>query len=212
MRFTPIDLAGWPRSEHYNHYMNNVPCTYSLTVQLDITAIRDAGLKLYPAMLYCLAREVNRRAEFRLRLDAEGRPGRFDVCHPCYTVFHRDAETFSNIWTEYSPDYAAFEAAYRADLARYGDVRAFSAKPGEPANTFPVSMIPWVEFTGFNLNLQYGFDYLAPIFTLGRYRDEAGRRLIPLAIQVHHAACDGFHASRFVNELQQLASDPAAWK
>lgn len=212
MTFTPLDMKDWPRREHYIHYMQRVPCTYSMTVQLDITAIRDQGLKLYPAMLYCIAREVNRRYEFRMRLDAGGVPGYFDVCHPCYTVFHRDTETFSNIWTEYAPDYAGFEAAYSADLKQYGDCRAFSAKPGEPANTFPVSMIPWAEFTGFNLNLQYSFDYLAPIFTLGRYRDEAGRRLMPLALQVHHAACDGFHASRFVSELQQLVSDPATWR
>lgn len=29
----------------------------------------------------------------------------------------------------------------------------------------------------------------------------------PLAIQVHHAVCDGFHLCRFVNELQDLFND-----
>ena len=28
--------------------------------------------------------------------------------------------------------------------------------------------------------------------------------ILPLAIQVHHAVCDGFHICRFVNELQEL--------
>ena len=28
-------------------------------------------------------------------------------------------------------------------------------------------MIPWSTFDGFNLNLQKGYDYLIPIFTMG---------------------------------------------
>ncbi len=32
---------------------------------------------------------------------------------------------------------------------------------------------------------------------------ENGKYLLPLAIQVHHAVCDGFHVCRFVNELQE---------
>ncbi|MDF1506551.1 CatA-like O-acetyltransferase, partial [Roseisolibacter sp. H3M3-2] len=27
---------------------------------------------------------------------------------------------------------------------------------------------------------------------------------MPLAIQVHHAVCDGFHVGRMLNELQQF--------
>ncbi len=33
---------------------------------------------------------------------------------------------------------------------------------------------------------------------------------MPLALQVHHAVADGFHAARLVNELQELLSD-GAW-
>lgn len=29
--------------------------------------------------------------------------------------------------------------------------------------------------------------------------------MLPLAIQVHHTVCDGFHAARFVNALQAWA-------
>ena len=78
------------------------------------------------------------------------------------------------------------------------------AKPNPPENTFPVSMIPWTSFEGFNLNLQNGYDYLLPIFTFGKYYEDGGKYYIPLSIQVHHAVCDGFHVCRFINELQEL--------
>lgn len=64
-------------------------------------------------------------------------------------------------------------------------------------------MIPWSTFEGFHLNLQKGYNYLTPIFTIGKYYEEE-KIILPLAIQVHHAVCDGFHVCRFVNELQDL--------
>ena len=78
------------------------------------------------------------------------------------------------------------------------------ARPDTPENTFPVSMVPWASFEGFNLNLQNGYHYLPPIFTMGKFQEENGKTLLPLAIQVHHAVCDGFHLCRLVNELQKL--------
>ena len=81
------------------------------------------------------------------------------------------------------------------------------AKPNVPSNNFSVSMIPWATFEGFNLNLQKGYDYLKPIFTMGKYYQEADQTLMPLAIQVHHAVCDGFHVCRFIDDLQKLIND-----
>ena len=65
-------------------------------------------------------------------------------------------------------------------------------------------MIPWESFESFHLHLQKGYNYLPPIFTMGRYSEENGGYGMPLAIQVHHAVCDGFHVCRFVGELRAL--------
>lgn len=202
MTFTPIDRAHWARKEYFDHYFSQVPCTYSAVFQLDITRLRQQGQKLYPTMLYHIATEVNLHEEFRTALDGVGQLGIYDRMHPCYTIFHKESETFSNLWTEYTPDYEAFCEAYRRDMAQYGGNLGMEAKPGTPENTFPVSMLPWASFEGFNLNLQKGYDYLLPIFTMGRYQETGGKTLLPLAVQVHHAVCDGFHLCRFVNGLQ----------
>lgn len=204
MKFDPIDRNVWSREPFFQHYFDHVPCTYSMTTKLDITAIRQSRAKLYPALLYAIASVVNRHEEFRTAIDERGRPGVFSELHPCYTIFHPQTETFSNLWTEFSPDYSVFLKRYVEDQALYGERWEMEAKPGTPANTFPVSMIPWTSFDGFNLNLQKGYDYLLPIFTLGKYDESDGICRIPLAVQVHHAVCDGFHLCRFLNELQEL--------
>lgn len=203
MVFEKIDRTTWDREEYFQHYFSHVPCTYSITVKLDITALKDRQQKLYPTMLYYLTTVVNRHPEFRTALNEQGELGIYREMLPSYTVFHKDTETFSEIWTEYSDDYEAFCQAYEADIQRYGAQKGLIGKPDAPKNIFTVSMIPWTTFDGFNLNLQRGYDYLVPIFTMGKYFHENGRTLLPLAIQVHHAVCDGFHVCRFINELQE---------
>lgn len=204
MEFERIQLDGWARREHFEHYRSQVPCTYSMTTKLDITALVEAKVRLYPAMLYLLTRAVNRFPEFRMDFDSEGKLGVYGEMHPCYTIFHRDSETFTNLWTEHTEDYQVFCRAYERDLEQFSGNKSMMAKPGVPANTFPVSMIPWESFDGFNLNLEKGYSYLLLIFTMGRYAENNGRYLLPLSIQVNHAVCDGFHVCRFVSALREM--------
>lgn len=204
MEFIPVDLDTWARKEHFEHYFHQVPCTYSMTTKLDITPLIGAKERLYPAMLYRIAKAVNQYQEFRMDLGPDGTLGFYTEMHPCYTIFHRDSETFSNLWTEYTDDYEAFCRAYQQDLKQFGSCKDMMAKPDVPVNTFPVSMVPWESFEGFNLNLQNGYRYLPPIFTMGKYqRDERGVWL-PLSIQVNHAVCDGFHVCRFIAALREM--------
>lgn len=204
MNFTIINRETWDRKEYFDHYFSNIPCTYSMTTKLDITKLINSNRKLYPTMLYLISKVVNNKDEFRISLDMNGQVGIFDEMLPCYTVFHKDTKTFSNIWTEYSDDYDIFCKSYEKDIQIFGSVKGMIGKPDIPTNTFPVSMIPWTTFEGFNLNLQKGYDYLLPIFTIGKYYEENGKYLLPLAIQVHHAVCDGYHICSFINELQEL--------
>ena len=207
MGFKKIDRNSWKRNEYFEHYFTHVPCTYSMTVKLDITQIKEKRMNLYPAMLYYLATIVNRHSEFRTAMNQSGELGIYDEMIPSYTIFHKDTETFSSLWTPYLPDFEAFSMAYENDIQRYGSHYGMIGKPDVPENVFNVSMIPWSTFEGFHLNLQKGYDYLIPIFTMGKYDRNDGKIILPLAIQVHHAVCDGFHICRFVNELQELIND-----
>lgn len=207
MNFKIINKETWDRKEYFEHYFSDVPCTYSMTVKLDITKIKNSNKKIYPTMLYFITKVVNNHSEFRTAFNMDGELGVFDEMIPCYTVFNQDTETFTNIWTEYSDDYDTFCKSYKKDIELFSSAKGMIAKPNLPTNHFPVSMIPWTTFEGFNLNLQKGYNYLLPIFTMGKYSEVNGQYLMPLAIQIHHAVCDGFHICRFVNELQKLIEE-----
>lgn len=46
--------------------------------------------------------------------------------------------------------------------------------------------------------------FLAPVVTWGKYEEECKGTIMPLTMNIHHAVADGFHVSRFFNEVQAL--------
>lgn len=206
MNFQLIDVSKWKRKAYFDHFLTDVPCTYSITVNLNITSllkvIKPKNIKLYPCMIHLISSVVNRHEEFRMAINEKGELGVFDEMSPSYAIFVKEYETFTNIWTEYKSSFSEFYGNYLTDVEKYGESKQFIAKPNPPMNLFTISGIPWVSFTGFNLNLPTAFKYLIPIFTTGKFFTENDKILLPISIQVHHAVCDGFHVSRFINELQ----------
>lgn len=204
MKFTLIDMNNWDRKEYFEHYYQNIPCTYSMSVKMDITSLKQRGKHLYSALLFFLTQIINQHREFRFSFDNQGRLGYFDEMLPSYTVFNPETETFTSIWSNVPKKYEDFYDIYKSDVETFGKNKGVVGKPNMPENVFNVSMIPWMSFEGFNLNLQKGYDYLLPIFTFGKYFFENEKCVLPLSIQVHHAVCDGFHVCRLVQELQDF--------
>ncbi|OZB95065.1 type A chloramphenicol O-acetyltransferase [Paenibacillus sp. XY044] len=214
MKFIPIQTGQWDRQPYFDHYFNQSRCTFSMTANIDITLLlnelKKREMKLYPAFLYMLSRVVNAHVEFRMDIREE-QVGYWEQMSPSYTIFHPENNTFSAIWTDYYSSYERFLEHYREDQLRYRQSMGLFTKINMPSHTFSVSMIPWVSFTGFNLNLDHGGSYLLPIITGGKFFKEHQRVLLPVSLQVHHAVCDGYHAGMFMHELQQHADTYADW-
>ena len=68
MTFTPIDPASWPRIQAFYYFSQMAPTGYSLTVELDVTALRRTlkgrGLKFYPAYLWLVTKNLNADLDF----------------------------------------------------------------------------------------------------------------------------------------------------
>ncbi|MBT2286578.1 hypothetical protein J7E78_23935 [Paenibacillus polymyxa] len=61
--FNSIVLDQWDRKPYFDHYLNQVRCTYSITANLDITLLINElklkGLKFYPALRTCFDAKPN---------------------------------------------------------------------------------------------------------------------------------------------------------
>lgn len=214
MLFHPIDLDTWPRASHFAYYSSVIRTNYGVTVRLDVTRLREGtrkrGLRFYPAMLYAIMRAVNGREAFRMAYRGETL-GYYEVCHPSYTIFHEDDQTFSDIWSEYDPDFAVFYRNVTHDMAEWRDVKGVKTKPDKPANFCPVSCVPWLDFTSVAHDTTGPGPMYFPVITFGKYRAENGRLTLPLCLHINHAAADGYHTAMLMQDLQNLLDDCESW-
>lgn len=203
-----IDMEHWSRAEHFRHFFDEAPCTVSLCDDVDVTELREAcresGQSFYISILYAVSRTVNAHDEFRMMaVDSPAfehlMPAVWEASDPVHNVFHEDRESFTTLCTRWNPDFAVFSAHAKDDLARAARADYRSVPCGE--NTFETSCVPWRHFT--SVGVQSEAVGLAPIIVWGGWKEMHGRTYMPLSVQIHHAAADGFHLARFLNETEE---------
>lgn len=201
-----IDMETWPRREHYRYYRGTLKCGYSLTARLDVTEAvafaRTHGRRFYGCFLYAAARTVNEMEEMKLMTAPDGALGIWDTVHLNFTVFHEDDKTFSDLWTEYHPEFEVFYREFQRVVDTYGAVHGVKGRPGQPPNFFCASCVPWLDYTGFATS-SVGEPALFPIVTFGKYTEAEGTYTLPVTVTISHAAADGYHTSLFFHKLQE---------
>ena len=207
MQFTPIDLQHWPRGQMFYYFSKMAPTGYSITVNVDVTPLRQAvkemHLKFFPAYLWLVTRNLNRQVEFKIA-EQDGVLGYYDTLTPLYAAFHEDDHTFSFQWTAYQERFPDFYRDYLAKQANFGDTHGVLCEPQSPPppNAYTVSCIPWVSFRHFSVQSFGNKPYYFPSVEAGRFVEQDGRCLMPLSLTCHHATTDGYHIHRFLEALQ----------
>lgn len=205
-KYRKIDMETWPRREHFEYYRNNLQCSYSLTARIDVTNIlkyaREKKIRIYGCFIYAAAKTVNSMDSMRMMLPLEGGAGVWEVSHPSFTIFHKDDETFSDIWTEYMPEFKDFYENYERVMEEFGNYHGIKARKDQPANFFCVSCSPWLDYIGYSTQA-VGEPALFPIILFGKYTQSEGRYHLPVTITISHAAADGYHTSMFFKKLQE---------
>lgn len=209
MNYKKFDVESWNRKEHFYHFKDQLRCGFSLTTKIDISKvisfIKEHEYKFYPTIIYLITKVVNKHSEFKFAMK-DGELIQWDTVNPAYTIMHPETETFSELCSVYKGDFKNFLEEYDRVHEKYKGDYAMSPQR-EIENIFNISMIPWVSFDGFNLNVPGFGDYFAPIFTLGKYIKNNEEILMPISIQVHHATCDGLHVAKLLHSLQELCDN-----
>ncbi len=206
MNYTKVDIDEWSRGSLFQFYIEKMRIVMSLTVDINvaplITYTKKNDLKFYPAMIWVVSKVINSHDEFKYSWDTDGNLIRWDSISPSYTVFNRDDECFSKFVTEYTDDIFEFYQRTVDDQRKYQEERAIIGN--QPQNFFDVSCLPWVKYKHFDVHVFDEGKFLAPVLTWGKYEVQNGNALMPLTMNIHHAVADGFHLSRFFNEVQEL--------
>lgn len=196
-----IDLEEWPRRARYEFFRSMQQPHYSLCAALDcgrvLRELKPRGVPPFDAILWCLLGAANEVPELRTRLRGEQvvEHPRVDgsVTVPRETGFAFCHVPFVEDWASFAPGCAEAVAAAKVE----GDL---SEDPSD-ARLY-LSCLPWVHFSSMT-NPVAGPDDCVPRITWGRFREQAGRWEVPVAIQVHHALVDGEHLGRFYAGAQE---------
>ncbi len=201
-----IDLTRYSRRGLFEAFRDrDMPC-FSLTCNLDIAPLlarlRVSGHRFFITMSYILSVAVNQVPELRHRL-IDGDLYELERVDPGFTVLLAD-KTFSFCDAVFHRDFATFCADAERRIA------AARARPdhatGDKHHMFFITSLPWLSFTA--LTHPYDAAYASiPVLTLGKYFQQGGQVLLPLAVQVHHALVDGWHVARFYEEVNGLVVD-----
>lgn len=207
--FEIINMETWDRKECFNHFMTVAKSTYSVTVNVDITKllvfIKENNYRLYPSFTWIVSRAVNNNKEFRLGFDEQGKLGYFKDISPDYAVMDDKTKIMDSLCTSYENSFKVFYENMVKDLDNYKEKKILT---NHKPNFFIVSCIPWFSYTSFDVNNQSEAQFLFPMITWGKYFEQDDRVLMPLTLQVHHAAADGYHCSLFYNDVEEVLKNP----
>ena len=206
--FIPLDFAVWPRREQFYYFSKMAPTGYSLTVELDVTkllhTLKSAGFRFFPAYLWLVTKNLNKQPEFKIA-EKNGQLGYYETLTPLYAALHEDDNTFSLMWTAYHRDFKCFHQAYLDNQTRYGQNHGILTQKEmlPPENSYTVSCVPWIPFRSFAVHSYENKPYYFPSVEAGKFTETDGRIILPLSLTCHHATADGYHITRFLEDLQK---------
>jgi chloramphenicol O-acetyltransferase type A len=204
-----IPLDTWPRRAALQHFRRMAQPAFSVTVPVDVTGLRERaaahGATPWLAYHHAALEAANGIDGMRQTLTADGQGVReFGVIHASTTVL-RDDGSFGFLTLPRDASLSSFAARAKAHLERVrrasGDLFA-ADEPGEVREETLVHMtaLPWLAFTAFTHARGQGDD--RPKIAFGRFTPQGERLLMPVAVDVHHALCDGVHVGRFFERFQ----------
>lgn len=207
MNYKVINFENFERKDLFKLYTTDLKIVMNLTVEMDVTDLvnfaKQNGYKFYPCMIWVVSKIVNSRDEFKYA-KKDGKLILWDYVSPSFTDFNQETQKFNKFVSEYSSDFKTFYNTCQSDREKYKNVVGFVEN--QPENVFDITCLPWVYYKNFTMHIETEQRFF-PVVSWGKYVLENGRYKMPVTIDFNHAVGDGYHASRFFNELQDFISD-----
>lgn len=201
----PIDLATWPRRDHFHLFRGLDFPYFSLTTDLDVTdwhqAAKAAGWPLYPTLVHAVTTAANAVEAFRWRIRGET-----VVCHdvldPSFTVPWRD-ELFNFCTVRFVPELADFLARCLPAMANAETAEALNLADEGRDDLVYLSCLPWLSFSSMTHPVHPSAGDSVPRIAWGRIHKHDGRLILPINLQLHHGLADGRHVAQFMQALKK---------
>lgn len=200
-----VRYEDWHRYEHAEFIGRSALPFLQVQCQLDITRLREAakrkGISFYFALIWVTTKVLEAREDFRWRM--RGR----DVVliespEPSFTDMMQGTESYKVVHAGRVGDDMA-EYARRARRVADAQSYFFPTDEEELRDDYTFfSSLPQLPFTGLMQAMDTNKDNFIPQIAWGQFGHKDGRIEMPYSILCNHRMVDGFHVTRFFQELQ----------
>jgi chloramphenicol O-acetyltransferase type A len=208
-----LDTATWSRRQHFEFFKDyhnpffNICTNVEVTPLLDLTRSTE-NISFFIAYHFFSIKAANEVEPFRYRLRGD-RILIHDRVHAGTTILLAD-ENFTFAYFDYTEEFAVFQAHAKATIqsVKAGGVQLYQR--AEQDDLIYHSVIPWATFTSISHARKGAREESVPKITFGKYREDGGRMMMPVSVEVHHALMDGLHVGRYFERLASCFSNPRA--
>ncbi len=203
-----IDLSSWKRESAFRHFITYSDPYFGITTNIDCTEAYSRSKKnavsFFLTYFYLSLKAANEIPEFRMRIE-NGIPVIYDKVNGSPTLLRDDGE-MGYAMLEYEDDFEAFLPAAKNEIDRVKKLNYLDTSKDCP-ETIYYSIMPWIKFTSVQHPLDLPNTEGIPILTFGKMTEENGRKIMPVAVHVHHALMDGKHMAKFITSFQDKLSE-----
>lgn len=208
INYKTLNLDNYYRQGVYRHFTEDCKCSTSITSRIDVTDLyeysRQTNTRFYINFLYLLSKVLNSRDDYKMVYMWQTNVIRvYDKINPIQYVFHEDTETCSPVYSEYFENYKKFYENALSDIEKAKQKREYGLDYDGHPNWFDASYISWLSYDSLHVELPDGFLHFMPIINWGKFKDENGRKMMPLTVRLNHAVADGYLVARVFNLLEK---------
>lgn len=205
-----LDKHTWNRKEHFEFFSSFDEPYFGVTLNIDVTSAYKKCKELnMPFFLYyhhLSSKAANEIEEFKYRLQGDD----VLVCDKIHvsTNIMREDHTFSFSFIEYDESFEIFTQNANKEIERIKNSTGLGlGTTSQRQDTIQYSTIPWINFTGLTHARHFPFKESVPKISFGKIEVNNKRRLMPLAVFVHHGLMDGYHVGLFTERFQELLNE-----
>jgi len=202
MTYRTIDMNTYPRKAHFDYFRALQNPMLGVTVDVDVTALRDfcraEGCSFYLAFMRCVARAANAVPELRQRI-RDGGIVEYDACGTSHVELREDG-TYGYCTLYHDRPFREYIAHAEAERARCREAASIE-EDDDVEGLYFITSLPWLKYTQLTQPTAGG-DESNPRISWGRYgADFRDRLMMPVTLLVHHALVDGLQLARFYHNL-----------
>jgi chloramphenicol O-acetyltransferase type A len=209
-KYRVIDIENWDRKEQFLFFRDYDNPFFGLTTNLDVTKLlaytQANNYSFFAAYLFASQQQIHSIPEFRYRIE-DDQVIEYAVVSAGSTVL-KENDVFTFCYFDHLPSFQDFNAHVTAQIEACRKPIVKLIDHDDDQAQIHYSVIPWVHFTGLSHPRNYKTDDSIPKIVFGKYEKQAGKIMMPVSVEAHHALLDGFHMGLYFKRFQDSINDP----